>query len=132
MKILVVLGYRLLPGNTMHSILKKRLETCILHYSPGDKIIVSGGNACKSHCNHTEAYMMRSYLLTNLQIDRKDIYLENRSLDTFQNIQNILKILHKEEFLTIHIISSHWHIPKIKLACDMYLPSNIKITYITS
>jgi uncharacterized SAM-binding protein YcdF (DUF218 family) len=132
MKILVVLGYRLLPDNKMHNILKKRLNTCISNYLLGDKIIVSGGNACMSKCNHTEAYIMCKYLLATLPINRKDIYLENKSLDTIENIKNILKILNREHFLHVYIISSNWHIPRIEMACDTYLPSNIGITYIRS
>lgn len=132
MKILVVLGYHLLPGNKIHRILKKRLDTCISHYIPGDKIIVSGGNACRSKCNHTEAYIMRKYLFLNLGIPKKDIYLENKSLTTTENIKNILKILKREHFLHINIISSRSHIPRIEMICDEYLKSDIGITYIES
>ena len=137
MTIFVILGNKLLANNEIHNILKRRLDKCIENYKEGDKVIVSGGNVCgiQSHnnngskskikhkiCNHSEAFVMRSYLYKNGMIPMSDIILENKSKDTIENIKNVKKILDKLKIRNITLITSNWHLSRVMLICNHYIP----------
>ena len=98
----VILGYKLKKKSILSNILIKRLETCIKKYKKGDFIIVSGGNTGKM--KHTEAYMMKKYLMEKGNIPEFFIVKENKSLSTKENIkytENILKKTSNKKLLSL-------------------------------
>lgn len=130
--IFAILGETLYAKNKLPNILKNRLDLCLTLYQPNDKIIVCGGNVCgRPKCNKTEALVMRDYLTSN-NISNKSIILENRSKSTIHNIKNIMKICVTNRFNNISIISSRWHISRVKLICNIELPKYIKTKFIST
>ena len=119
MKYIVVLGEKLLTHDKMSAILKNRLDVCLQHYQEGDVVIVCGGNVCgKPRCRHSEAYVMRKYLVSK-GIKSNLIILENQSKNTIENIQYLNKIC-------------NWHQARVRHICKMILSSHIKISFKTS
>ena len=62
MKIILILGNKLLSSGKMTKILKERLDSGIKHYKKNDIFLVSGGNI--ANLSHTEAYVMKKYILS--------------------------------------------------------------------
>lgn len=65
---LIVLGYTLNPDQSLHPVLKTRLDKCLEVYKPGLQIIVCGKGKPKAFLERdsaekTEAEAMHSYLL---------------------------------------------------------------------
>lgn len=122
MRVYAILGERLLPGNIMTDILKIRLEKCIDIYRRGDLIIVCGGNVCgPSDCTHTEAHMMNEYLVKR-GIPTGRVIQENWSHDTVSNVRNLGIICLANLIHKVYIISSDWHLPRVRRICELYLP----------
>lgn len=130
MTILAVLGNKLRAHNVLPGIVRCRLQTCMRLYQQGDLVIVCGGNVCGSRCSHTEAYVMRQYLLEHSQIPKDRILLENRSMDTISNIRNLKKMLHKR-LSSVVVITSAWHMPRVKWICKAQFGAR-KIRFVSS
>ena len=120
MKIIIILGNKLLKDGSMSKELIKRLNTGIKHYRKGDKIIVTGGRVEKE-TKYSEAYKMKKYLLENTKIDSGDIIGEKTSKNTLENAKNSYKIVKnqivKNQIVKtphIKIISSTGHIKRVK------------------
>ena len=64
--IYIILGHRLYENTKISFILKKRLSKCIEIAKKNDIILVAGGNPSKQ--DHTEAYMMKKYIMEHSQI----------------------------------------------------------------
>lgn len=129
MKYYAILGERLKTGNQMTTILKSRLQKCLKLYQVGDKVIVCGGNVCgRPRCQHSEAYIMRKYLVSK-GVSFEDIIVENRSTSTIQNIRYLKKICDRRKINHITIISSCWHLPRVKLICLKYITPDIKLQF---
>lgn len=117
--IYIVLGHRLQKNTKISKILQKRLDTCIKLVTKNDIIIVCGGNPAKQ--KHTEAYMMKKYILTHS--DNENIIMENKSNTTVENFRNIHKILqniHMETINKIYIITSRFHIQRSRYISKKY------------
>lgn len=117
--IYIILGHRLYENTKISFILKKRLSKCIEIAKKNDIILVAGGNPSKQ--DHTEAYMMKKYIMEHSQI--KNIIMENKSYTTvenFKNINNILKKLNMRNINKIYIITSKFHMPKAKRISKYY------------
>ena len=126
----VILGFRLNKNNKIHPILKKRLDFFIKKYKKGDKVILSGGNPSKN--THTEAFIMSKYIKKHLNIKKSHILLESRSLNTQENIFFILKILAKYNIDTISLITSSWHLKRVKTLFKKMSERKINIGYLGS
>ena len=132
-KIIIVLGHRLYEDKYLMNktpiislILKRRLDKCIEIYKKNDIIIVAGGNPAK--LKHTEAFMMRKYILENSNINKKNIILENRSNTTIENFKYLDKILSKiKDIKSYIVITSNFHIKKAKRIGNTY---NYNFNYI--
>lgn len=96
MKLILILGHTLLNNGKASNVLKKRLHIGIEAYQKGDIIIVSGGKYNKK-CYHSEAYIMKKYLL--LYLPNANILMENKSISTEENITNCRKIIDKDKKL---------------------------------
>ena len=103
MTIYVILGFTL-TNNKIHPILQKRLDLFLKKYKKGDKIILSGGKN-KQNEKHTQAFAMKKYIRSHVDIENKDILLETRSKTTIENIFNTLKLLDESKSSNITIIS---------------------------
>ena len=126
----VILGFRLNKNNKIHPILKKRLDFFIKKYKKGDKVILSGGNPKKN--THTEAFIMSKYIKKHLDIKKNHILLENRSLNTQENVFFILKKLDKYNINTISLITSSWHLKRVKTLFKKLSERKINISYLGS
>ena len=120
MKILIILGYKLLKEGTMSAVLKNRLAKAASLYKlyNYDNIIVTGGNVEKSIVL-TESYMMKKYLTSNYKINPKIIIEERVSTDTNENAIETYKIISsiqsKNNIESVTIVSSKFHIKRVKL-----------------
>ena len=117
----VILGYTLDNNNKIHPILKKRLDKFIKLYKNGDKVILCGG---KKNRNRTESYIMSKYILDKITISKKYIIFENKSIDTTENIVFLLKILKKENIKNVSLITSSWHMKRVKYIIKNYNKKN--------
>ena len=129
--IYVILGNKLTKKTKITKVLKERLDKGIKKYKKNDKIIVCGGNIAK--VKHTEAYVMKKYLINKGNIPAFSILTENKSLSTEENIKNLSKIISRENFKKFSIITSESHIPKVKKIIKKFkLNDNYNIKYISS
>jgi len=126
----VILGFRLNRNNKIHPILKKRLDFFIKKYKKGDKVILSGGNPKKN--THTEAFIMAKYIKKHLDIKKNHILLENRSLNTQENVFFILKILDKHNINNASLITSSWHLKRVKTLFKKMSERKINISFLGS
>ena len=128
MRYYAVLGERLLVGDRLSSILRRRLLACLACYRVGDRVIVCGGNVCGvPYCRHTEAYVMRKFLVSR-GVSSRDIILENRSLDTIDNIINLGEICDEFGIGEVTVITSSWHLPRVKYICRG-LPARVRVDF---
>ena len=123
MKIIVILGYKLLKNGNMSNILIKRLNKAIGLYKKNDIFLVSGGK--NQNTTHTEAYMMKKYIeniLPNVKI-----LTEAKSKTTIENIKYINPIINLFKCKKILITSKNHatRVKKILLDYDL----NIKVLY---
>lgn len=126
----LIFGYKLNKNNKIHPILKKRLDLFISKYKKGDKVILSGGNT--NNNTHTQAYIMSKYIRKHIDINKNHILLENKSLNTIENVIFSFKIFKKQNIRKITIISSIWHLDRIKKIIDYVSERSLKIEYLCS
>lgn len=125
-----IFGYKLNKNNKIHPILKKRLDLFISKYKKGDKVILSGGNTNKN--THTQAYIMSKYIRKHIDINKNHILLENKSLDTTENVIFSFKIFKKKNMCKFTIISSIWHLNRIKKIINNISERSLDITFLGS
>ena len=128
MTVYVILGFALVR-NKIHPILQKRLDLFLKKYKKGDKIILSGGKN-KHNEKHTQAFAMKKYIKNHTNIENKDILLENRSKTTIENIFNTFKLLDEFGGSTITIITSSWHLKRVKMITDFFCERKMKIAFL--
>ena len=77
---------------------------------------------------------MKKYLVETNVIPTNRIVIENRSLTTIENIKNMKAILQQYDYTSLTIISSKWHMPRVKYICNMFnLPTNkTTLSYIST
>ena len=104
---LLVLGTKI-SNNEPGIILTKRLEKTIEYYRTNKNItlILSGGKTSKNS-NLSEAGVMKKYLLENCDIKEENIITEDYSLNTVENLNNILKIIGKDKNVGLCTSNSH-------------------------
>ena len=107
----VVLGYELKDGE-MTDELKGRCEAAAAAAKMYPKsILVCSGGATGSNNpeHHTEAGMMRKYLINKCEIDPDRIFTDERAMTTAENAVNTLAILKSRGVRTMTIITSSYH-----------------------
>ncbi len=96
--------------NLSSSTLKRLIEGIILYKKfPRCKLILSGGNP--QNANMKEADYMRNLCL-QLGIPSKDIIIERKSKNTFEQVNNIKEMIKYDKFI---LVSSALHFPRAEL-----------------
>lgn len=112
---IITLGHAL-KNDEIDSVLRYRLKKTLKYLDIYDsKVILSGGI---THNNtSSEAYVMKEYLIKN-GISDKRIILEDKSIDTIENIKNCVEYIKPNS--KVVIISSNYHILRAKMICKLY------------
>lgn len=124
--------YALVFGNSM--LIKERVNTSIDAYKKGriKKIIYMGGaNGVSNQNNSTipEAIKMKELALS-LGVKQEDILIDDTSNNTFENIENAMKLLPRD-VSHISIITSEFHLKRCYAILKKNYP-NISVTMISS
>ena len=108
----LVLGARILDEDTPCKVLENRLISAIiyLHKFENSKVIVSGWTGIDERIS--EGYIMKKYLI-NHGIDKRRIFVEDLSTNTFENLKNTKQIL--KDVDEILIITSKYHLFRSKI-----------------
>jgi uncharacterized SAM-binding protein YcdF (DUF218 family) len=85
---------------------------CTNHREYQCTVIISGGDPLKTHV--TEAYAYREVLL-HLGVSDKDIILEPKSLNTYQNAEFVSEIVKKNKYDQIVLVTSAIHLKRALL-----------------
>ena len=130
MTVWVVLGHRLKPRNKMTRALARRLHH--FAFKPHDRVMVCGGNACGGACTHSEAYVMRAYLVHARGIPPDRILLENRSMTTVQNLVRMARVCRAHRITRVTVITSDWHMPRVRAIWRTLRPSGVAARFSAS
>jgi len=107
----VVLGYELKNGE-MQAELKGRCAAAAAaaRSFPNVILICSGGATGDNNpSKHTEAGMMRDYLVERCGIERSRIHIDERAMTTLENASNTLEMLQQQGIKTMTIVTSTYH-----------------------
>ncbi len=124
--------YGLVFGNSM--LIKERVNTSVDIYKKGriKKIVYMGGaNGFSNQDNSTiaEAIKMKELALS-LGVKEEDILIDDTSNNTFENIENAMKLL-PNNVNHISIITSEFHLKRCYAILKKYYP-NVSVTMISS
>lgn len=124
--------YAFVFGNSM--LIKERVNTSVDAYRSGrvKKIIYMGGsNGISNQDNSTipEAIKMKELALS-LEVKEDDILIDDTSNNTFENIENAMKLLPRD-VSHISIITSEFHLKRCYAILKKNYP-NISVTMISS
>ncbi len=107
----VVLGYELKDGE-MQLELKRRCDAAAAaaRSFPSAAIVCSGGATGDNNpLMHTEAGMMRDYLVESCGIDASRIHIDEEAMTTLQNARNTMEMLKAMDIETMTIVTSSYH-----------------------
>lgn len=107
----VVLGFELKNGE-MTSELKGRCAAAAAasRSYPNAIIVCSGGATGKNNPKkHTEAGLMRDYLVESCRVDPARIFIDERAKNTLQNAINTFAILREQGVKTFTVVTSSYH-----------------------
>ncbi len=107
----VVLGFELENGG-MRDELKARCEAAAAAAAafPGSVLVCSGGATGENNPEgHTEAGLMKEYLVQNCGIAPERICIDESALTTLENAVNTFTILKSQGIETITIVTSSYH-----------------------
>lgn len=100
-------------GKKPSPVFRERINHAIALYQSQrvGKLIFTGGTPKEGYM--TEAEVGRLYALKQ-GVPKKDILFENTSRDTFQNLQNIRKILRDNDIDTVILVSDPYHLARAR------------------
>jgi vancomycin permeability regulator SanA len=107
----VVLGYELKNGE-MQPELKGRCAAAAAaaRSFPSTIIICSGGATGDNNpSKHTEAGMMRDYLVKRCGIEASRIHIDESAMTTLENASNTIEMLQQQGIETMTIVTSTYH-----------------------
>ena len=115
-KVMVVFGCQMRRDGPS-VLLKDRMDTALAYWEahPDIKIVVTGGKGDDEHVS--EAQGMYDYLTAH-GVDGANIYMEDKSRNTWQNINNTFALMEREGWeLTddVLLVSSGFHLARIEL-----------------
>ncbi|EGZ51328.1 YdcF family protein [Neisseria wadsworthii] len=100
-------------GKNPSPVFRERINHAITLYQSRrvEKLIFTGGSPKEGYM--TEAEVGRRYALKQ-GVPKKDILFENTSRDTFQNLQNIRKLLRDNDIDTVILVSDPYHLARAR------------------
>ena len=113
MNIIVILGEKLPKNGHLNKILQNRLDKGKDLYH--DSLIIVSGGRVQKECIHTEAYVMKKYLMDEYKIPSDKIIQESRSQNTIENAKYTLKIIQQRniQFDKMIVVSSSFHLKRV-------------------
>ena len=108
---IVVLGYELKNGEMTGELMGRCDAAAAAARSFPSAIIVCSGGATGDNNpgNHTEAGLMRDYLVEEHGIDPSRIHIDENAMTTLENAVNTLEILKRQGTETMTIVTSTYH-----------------------
>lgn len=124
--------YALVFGNSM--LIKERVNTAVSAYKSGriKKIIFMGGSNGVSNQDNSivpEAIKMEK-LAISLGVNEDDILIDDASNNSFENVENAMKLL-PNDVHHVSIITSEFHLKRCYAILKKYYP-NVAVTMISS
>lgn len=107
----VVLGYELKNGE-MQDELKGRCQAAAAaaRSYPESILVCSGGATGKNNPEgHTEAGLMKAYLVNECGIDESRIFIDEKAMTTAENALNTMEMLRAQNIQTMTIVTSTYH-----------------------
>ena len=113
MNLIVILGEKLPKDGHLNKILQNRLDKGKDLYH--DSLIIVSGGRVQKECIHTEAYVMKKYLMDKYNIPSDKIIQESRSQNTIENAKYTLKIIQQRNihFDKMIVVSSSFHLKRV-------------------
>mgnify|MGYP001428181223 CR=1 FL=1 len=113
MNLIIILGDKLPKNGDLNKILQNRLDKGKELYH--DSLIIVSGGRVQKECIHTEAYVMKKYLIDACNIPSDKIIQESRSKNTIENARYTLKIIQQRniQFNKIMVVSSSFHLKRV-------------------
>lgn len=113
MSLIVILGEKLPKNGQLNKILQNRLDKALELYH--DSFIIVSGGRVQKECIHTEAYVMKKYLMDTHNIPSDKIIQESRSQNTIENAKYTLKIIKQKniQFHKMMVVSSSFHLRRV-------------------
>ena len=107
----VVLGYKLRDGQMEPELMRRCDAAAAAARSYPRTIIVCSGGATGDNnpMMHTEAGMMRDYLVESCGIDASRIFIDEEAMTTLQNAINTMEMLQQQAIETMTIVTSSYH-----------------------
>ena len=107
----VVLGFQLEDGEMQEELIGRCDAAAAAARSYPDAILITTGGATGSNNpeGHTEAGMMKDYLVQQCGIDAGRIFTESEAMTTLENAVNTFSILKEKGIETFTIITSNYH-----------------------
>lgn len=108
---IIVLGAQVWMDGTLSKTLEARVDAALEAYNVGvaNKIIVCGGQGADEPTS--EARAMRDNLVAK-GVPAADVYLEERSVNTQQNLENAHAIMREQGWSTAAIATSDYHLTR--------------------
>ncbi len=113
----VVLGYELSDGE-MTAELKGRCDAAAIAAAafPDSIIVCSGGATGKNNPeNHTEAGLMKQYMVEQHGIAADRIFIDESAMNTVDNAVNTLEILEAQQIEIMTLVTSAYHQPRAQV-----------------
>jgi len=128
LRVVIVLGNRI-SGQKIHAELKGRMDVAIQLFRDknANYLILSGGKTNPS-IDLSEAEVMKDYALMKV-IPSEAIILEENSMDTIGNAYFTRKIVDKIKCLDIYVISSCYHMKRVKFIFEMCYGENYNMFF---
>ena len=128
-EIMVIFGCQVQPWGPS-VLLQDRLDTALdyLEEHPHMTVVVTGGKGDDEHIS--EARCMYDYL-TEHGVDPANIYMEDQSRNTWQNINYTLELFQSEEIETsgkLLLVSSGFHLTRIKMLWERVWPGTYTLS----
>lgn len=108
---IVILGFELSNGE-MQSELISRCDAAaeLAEAFPKAILVCSGGATGKNNPEkHTQAGLMKQYLIENRGIEASRIYIDEEAMNTVDNVEKTFEILEKQNVHTITVVTSQYH-----------------------
>lgn len=108
---IVILGYALQNGEMQPELMGRCDAAAAMGRSFPNAIMVCSGGATGDNNpdRHTEAGMMKNYLVDHSGIDAGRIFIDERATNTAENAANTFEIIRKENVRTMTIVTSVYH-----------------------